>query len=319
MGARSIFVGIGALVLAAVAPVASGGEPFGPPPPSEHAEAERQLNELFQDISTINLLNGLLLSRKQVQDILTLAREADERRKGGKNSPFGEGYRKALTEAQAAYAAFKAEANKGEPPGERLSQRALHYENLLKDLRNRRAELIDQAMPELDAKLRGILTEAQLQIIETFRPCLVPPRDLKDPVRAGQAESDRGVEMLSHFRNLPAPLWRDRQGEMADRYVARLGHGRLEITDEKVRAAEKQRFIALVAKARAMSDTEFEMEKAKLAAQLDPQVRLGQIVESASVVRDKGRPRDVSRAARWLLSPRIIPILEERLGAKKAS
>jgi hypothetical protein len=104
---------------------------------------------------------------------------------------------------------------------------------------------------------------------------------------------------------------------MADRYVERLGHGRLEITDAKVRAAEKQRFIALVAKARAMSDTEFEMEKAKLAAQLDPKVRLEQIVESASVVRDKGRPHEVSRAARWLLSPRIIPILEERLGLGK--
>jgi len=99
--------------------------------------------------------------------------------------------------------------------------------------------------------------------------------------------------------------------------VERLGHGRLEITDDKVRAAERRRFIDIVTKARAMSDTEFEVEKAKLAAQLNPQVRLDQILEGARVVRDKGTPRQVSRAARWLLNPRIIPILEERLGLQK--
>ncbi len=314
MSARDLVSVAFALALAATA---NAGEPFGPPPPSEHADAERQLNDLFHDISTINLLNGLRLTRKQAEDILALARKADEQRKGGKNSPFGENYRKALDDAQAAYAAFKAEANKGEPPGDRLSQRALHYENLLKDLRNRRAEMIDQAMPEFDSKLQSILTEPQLQIIESFRPCLVPPKDLKDPVRAGQAEGDRGVEMLSHVRKLPAPLWRERQGEMGDRYVERLGHGRIEITDEKVRAAERRRFIDVVTKARAMSDTEFELEKGKLAAQLNPQERLGEIIEGSRIVRDKGTPHQASRAARWLLSPRIIPILQERLGAQK--
>ncbi|MBM4038588.1 MAG: hypothetical protein FJ290_08750 [Planctomycetes bacterium] len=302
------------LLFALAAPAARAGEPFGPPP-GERVEGERELDDLFQDISTINLLNGLRLSKQQTEDLLALARKAAERRTAG---PLAESYRKALADAKAAYEAFKAEANKGEPPGDALSRRALHYENLLKDLRNRRAQLVEQALPEFDAKLQSILTEGQLQIIETFRPCLVPPQDLKDPVRAGQAEGERGVEMLSHFRKIPAPIWRERQGEMADRYVERLGHGRLEITDAKVRAAEKQRFIDLVTKARAMSDTEFEIEKAKLAAQLNPQERLGQIVEGSRVVRDKARPREVSRAARWLLHPRIIPILEERLGAKKS-
>ena len=318
MRVRKLVMAIVALLWLALVPAVWAGEPFGPPPPSEHSEAERHLNDLFHDISTINLLNGLRLTRKQTEDILALARKAEEQRKGGKNSQFGESYRRALAEAQAAYEAFKAEANKGEPPGERLSQRALHYENLLKDLRNRRAEMIEEAIPEFDATLQSILSEGQVQIIESFRPCLVPPRDLKDPVRAGQAESDRGIEMLSHMRKLPAPVWRDRQGEMADRYVERLGHGRIEITDEKVRAAEKQRFIALATRSRAMSDTEFEVEKGKLAAQLNPQVRLGQILENSKVVRDKSQPREVSRAARWLLNPRIIPILEERLGAKKS-
>jgi hypothetical protein len=292
----------------------SGGEPFLPPL-SEYAEAERQLNELFHDISTVNLLNGLHLTKKQTEDLLALARQADERRKA---SDVAASFRKALTDAIAAYEAFKAEANrKGEPPGERLSQRALHHESLIKDLRNRRAETVDDHMPEFDARLKGILTEAQLQVIESFRPCLVPPKDLKDPVRAGQAESGRGIQMLAEWRRIPEPVWRERKGEMASRYVERLGHGRLEITDEKVRAAERKRFMETVEKARAMADVEFEMEKAKLSAQLNPQERLGQIIEGTRVVRDRAIPKEVSRAARWLLSPRIIPILEERLGAKK--
>jgi hypothetical protein len=218
-----------------------------------------------------------------------------------------------VTEAVAAYEAFKAEANRGEPPGDALSRRAVHFEHRIKELRNRRAAELDKALPDLDARLRGILSEGQLQIVETFRPCLVPPKDLKDPVRAGQAAGDRGVRMLAHLRRVPEPVWRARKSLIAERYVSRLGHGRVEITDAEARAAEKSRFIATIEKARALSDVAFEMEKETLAASMNPNARLEELIERSRVVRPKDRPRNLSAASRWLLHARIVPILEARL------
>jgi len=52
-----------------------------------------------------------------------------------------------------------------------------------------------------------------------------------------------------------------------------------------------------------------------LAKHLSPKHSRQQIIEGARVVRPKGRPREVSRAARRLLDPRIIPILEARLAS----
>ena len=283
------------------------------PDPGPNREAEAKLQELFQDISTINLLNGLRLTRKQTEGLLAVAREADRLRQTG---PDAELYRVTLRKAVEAYEAFKAEANRGEPPGNRLSRNAVYYENRILALKAQRAREVDEHQARFDGKLKEVLTEGQLAIIESFEPCLVPPRDLKDPVRAGQVEGDRGVKMLSHLRSLPDGVWKQRKEQMAEVHLSRAVEGdRIEITKPEARAAAKQAFIAVVEKARALSDVEFEMEKGKLAAHLSPKHSREQIIEGSRVVRPKGQPRKVSRAARWLLHPRVIPILEARLAS----
>ena len=182
--------------------LASGAHPRPPRgvDPGPNREAEGRLSELFLDISTINLLNGLRMSREQTEAVVALAREADRRRNHGDEA---EPYRVTLRRALEAYEAFKAQANEGEPPGERLSRNAVYYENRILALKAQRARQVDRHQADFDARLRKVLSEGQLQIVETFEPCLVPPRDLKDPVRAGQVESDRGVKMLEHLRRLP--------------------------------------------------------------------------------------------------------------------
>ena len=285
-------------------------------PPGHELEDGKRLQELSQDISTINLLNGLRLTREQTEALLRLAREADKLRTSGPHTRF---YRKALREAITAYEAFKTEAIKGEPPAGPLSHRAVRHEHRVQGIRNRRAMLLDDRSAELDRKLRGILTEGQLEIVETFKPCLVPPRDLKDPVRAGQVAGDRGVRMLSHLRGLPGEAWRSHKADIAEHHVRKAIEGmHLEITKAEARKAQKERFIGIVEKARAMSDVEYGMEKGKLAAQLSPQESRRELFERSRVVRGKGRPQKISAAVRWLVHPRIIPILAERLKAGTA-
>ena len=305
-----------ACVAMAFATGAVGGQPrgdVGAMLAGESQEGEARLRALFMDISTINLLNGLRTTREQTQAVLDLAREADKR---NTDAPDADLYRVTLAKALEAYESFKAEANKGEPPGQRLSRNALYYENRIQALQAQRARHADGFLAELDQRLQKALTEGQLQIVESFEPCLVPPRDLKDPVRAGQVESDRGVKVLARLRGIPQGVWDREKERMAERHVQMAIEGdQLQITDEKARAAARQAFIDAVEKARGMSDVQFEMEKGTLAAAFSRKQARQALFERSRVARPKALPQRVSRAARWLLHPRVIPILEARLAS----
>jgi len=318
-GARRRWLGLAAACVAmALAAGAVGGQPrgdMGAMLAGENQEGEARLRALFQDISTINLLNGLRLTREQTQAVLDLAREAERRRAA---APDADLYRVTLAKALEAYEAFKAEANKGEPPGQRLSRNAVYYEHRIQALQAQRARHADGFLAELDQRLQKVLTEGQLQIVESFEPCLVPPRDLKDPVRAGQVESDRGVKMLARLRGIPQGVWDREKERIAERHVKMAIEGdQIEITDATARASARRAFIEAVERARGMSDVQFEMEKGTLAAAFSRKQARQALFERSRVVRPKALPQRVSRAARWLLHPRVIPILEARLASSQ--
>ena len=44
-------------------------------------------------------------------------------------------------------------------------------------------------MGKLEEKLTPVLTPEQIKVVENFLPCLIPPKELRDPVRAGKAPS----------------------------------------------------------------------------------------------------------------------------------
>ncbi len=80
---------------------------------SEFSEKARQVRNLFEDISTVNLLNGLYLTGDQVKKILALAKKAQTIKEKllGKNASL---YMNALDEAEKAYKNLFNEVMKGE-------------------------------------------------------------------------------------------------------------------------------------------------------------------------------------------------------------
>ena len=279
---------------------------------SPEAEAKRQkVEELFQDISTVNLLNGLRLTREQAQQVLALAREAQQVRQGLKGNGV-EAYQKALADAEATYEAFKAAAMKGEPPTGPVSNRASAAEQRLKDLRDQYAADVQKRLKDLEARLQNVLTEGQKEVVEGFKPCLIPPQNLRDPVRAGQAAGDKPVQILSRLRSIPAAEWNSHKDEIAARHVEMTEKHKFKMLSDQERAAEERRFIALAEQARALKDTDFELEKARLAEALQPSDKREALMEELRKRAPHGGP-EVSRAAHWLLSSRVVPILEERL------
>ena len=274
-------------------------------PPYPRSEAVKKVHELRQDISTINLLNGLNLSRKQMKQVLSLARLAEEARQYGISR-----MEEILPEAEEAFAALKEEIGKGSPAQGHLPERARLINNHLKDLHQDIRADVTRRIEQLEARLREVLTAGQIHIVSEFKPCLIPPDELGEPARAGQADpSSKIIKKLRRLRELPDRAWENRKEFIVERVVQRIAkHFRL--TEEEM-DAEFARLLQLFERARALSEIDFEVEKLTLANEIKPRDRIEELQKEIEwrLPQHKKQPK----LTRFLLSDRIIPILEDRL------
>jgi hypothetical protein len=281
---------------------------------TEFSEKARQVRNLFEDISTVNLLNGLYLSTDQMKKILALAKKAQtikEKFLGEKASL----YMNTLDEAEKAYKNLYNEIMKGDPAreGGEIEKEAVMINHRLKNMQDNAVRNITNELSVLDHELSNILTPEQTQVIDTFKPCLIPPKDLKNPVRAGQASSnDRAIQILRRVRDIPDYIWNHRKYRIISHMVERFSRHRYVMT-EKEKEKELERLLSLFDKVRSMSDTDFEFEKETLAEELKPADRIHELREEIQKREPYQRRTNASKAVRFLLNKRIIPILEEKI------
>jgi len=281
---------------------------------TEFSEKARQVRNLFEDISTINLLNGLYLSTDQMKKILSLAKKAQTIKEKflGENASL---YMNTLDEAEKAYKNLFNEVMKGDPAkgGGEIEREAAMINHRLKEMQDNAVRNITNELSVLDHELSKILTPEQTQVIDTFKPCLIPPKDLKNPVRAGQASSnDRAIQILRRVRDIPDYNWNHRKYRIISHMIERFSRHRYVMT-EKEKENELERLIALFDKVRSMSNTDFEFEKENLAEEFKPADKVHELREELQErVPYQRRPR-ASKAVKFLLNKRIIPILQERI------
>ena len=272
------------------------------------------VRNFFNDISTVNLLNGLYLTEQQMREILKLAKKA-QRMKREFVEKKGAVYMEVLDEAEQAYQNLFAEIMKDEPAkqGSRIEREAVRIEHQLKEISDKVMRTRSDELSVLDHELSDILTPEQQQVIDGFQPCLIPPKDLKNPVRVGQASSnDRAINMLRRIREIPSYAWDHRKYQFLSRHVERFSRQRSVLTEEE-KEKEFQRLLALTEKVRAMSDADFELEKETFADELRPEDMVHELREELEKRVPYMRRAKVSKSCRFLLNERIIPILEERL------
>ena len=110
--------------------------------------------------------------------------------------------------------------------------------------------------------------DGQKSILGSFSCCLVPPEDMSDPMRAGQAESStKALDLLRRARQCPEQFWpvmRQRVLERVDQLTAAVKPGANASHKSAARAGVAQ----ALDRARAASDVEFAMEKDSLAKAL---------------------------------------------------
>jgi hypothetical protein len=120
----------------------------------------------------------------------------------------------------------------------------------------------------LSPKVDQLLTDSQKEILRTFTCCLTPPKDLSDPIRAGQATSgEREIEILRAVRKVPTAYWPYARSRALKKLELMLIFKYPGITEEKIKTI-CDRVGEVYDKARALSDVDFEMDKGTLAAEI---------------------------------------------------
>lgn len=288
----------------------AGPRRSGAPGDPESQQLREQVATLQEDISAINLLNGLHLSREQMGQILQLAQEARQARENTINSPAS---KDSLRQAKAAFNALRTEIQNGAPARGEIPARAAQIKHRLNDLRDQANQQLSAQYQALEDKLRGVLSPEQLKVAQDFKPCLIPPLDLRNPVRAGQASSNVGaIKHLRQLKQMPEDKWQARKQEIVQRIVNNYSRNHYRLSEAE-KQQEQARLLNLAERVRRMSQVDFEMAKEKLAEEFTPKDRMKDLRAEVERRAPHGRQGDFSRVGRFLLSERIIPILGERL------
>lgn len=267
-----------------------------------------RIQKLRKDINFYNLLNGLHLSKKQVWQIWQLTQQAKRLKdKYMHRQPQIADMRREL----AILKRMQTFARAGKEIPEWLGNMYISTRH------NSRKGRIDperyrRKLKELENQLQTILLAGQKQVIADYKPCLIPPKDLKNPVRAGQAQnSEAGIRILEKLRKQQHGYSGGWQLYTAmEKHLERIEHHQGKLSEQERKTIMEQ-WLKVIGKAQNMTDIDFELSKEELAKELKVPDKKEQLQKQiAQHAKKRNLP---GKAAHFLLDPYNIPLLEQRL------
>ncbi|MBI2931666.1 MAG: hypothetical protein HYY16_08445 [Planctomycetes bacterium] len=302
----------------------------------DEAPWEEQLRELgfrLVRISSINVIQGLNLSRDQVVKLRELARQAAENGAtapvpGGSLRADIDGVRKAFLELEGVL--LKGEAVSDDLRARIVRQRTIEAEVIARGLTGPRRGRwwgtcsrchaspgessggFDQAgaaremayahsvgaiglkatlaLKRRAEEVDALLTAGQKKVLSGFSCCLIPPQDLSDPVRVGQAALPQWqIDLLRKVREVPESSWPTVRERAIERLLEGAKAKKVHLPDEE-RQAIRGRLEAVFEKARGFSEVDFELRKEELCGELSDPAR-------------PAREQTAFERAFWLLMP----------------
>lgn len=218
---------------------------------------EKQHKQLIQEIHTLNLLNGLYLTDEQLRAVLDNVNSALALQE--KYSRDAENYFIAYNQS---LENLKTELKnyKGEIP--------LH---LTKEF-NKQKETLEGLKQEYDNKIGALakniektLSSTQLYLVDTFKPCIIPP---KGEARIGQAEGAEGIEKrLDGLRLMDKNRYNREKYEAADKMIERYKQHRPKGMKFD-QAGLKKKLIAIFDRVRVMPENDFMIQQSSLAKEI---------------------------------------------------
>jgi len=250
-----------------------------------------ELHSLRRRVVLINLLNGLYLTGDQQADIIEISEKAEMIRNRSCEQKEAQQQRvqDVLNELENVL------LTEGVVP-QQLKYQVHQMENDHRNIENEEFEKLS----ELEDELKQVLNENQILVINTFKPCLIPP----EQGRIGQSAEGHGeavIRTLQRIREMPVQRYRFAKDYIADTFLERFEH-RYGLLDEEKIAAYRKEVLKTFEQARTLSDKTFFLEKANMAQSLLPR-------EEDNY---KGRWRQLGKVGRFLLDPQIKVCLADK-------
>jgi hypothetical protein len=265
----------------------------------EEKEIFVAVHDLRKEITLYNLINGLYLSQDQIVQMLAVLRKVEGVR--------GEYEEKTISQARHMEEIFKGIKECVARDEEIAKELAHEFHSTKKGMEDVKKGFHGKMISYQD-EIKGILNENQIALLEEFRPCIIPPRDTWDSARVGQASGNtrRGERLLTQIREMDERVYQRRQSLLIERHIERVERHRGVFSNEE-RAEEGRRVADILARARELSDVDFEARKGNLARELrEPH-------EEDIQSRHNKRRGGLDKLGTFLLDPKLIPILERRL------
>lgn len=248
-----------------------------------------QTQKLRQEIIGLNLINGLELSQDQMKTLLQCAEESKRLREEFQESvrSLGDDMEKELEKIRSYL-----KESQSIPPSQ-----AQQFHRISNEIKRKKKET-EEKIGRLTEKVKENLEQHQLYQLREFIPCIIPP---EGELRVGQAGDNKGmVKNLERIREIPYRIYERRKTEIIYRTLQGLKlhmpRG-VEIEEDEL----EERIGNVFRKARSFSDTDFEIQKQRLAEEL------------ISPILPSHPENNIKRKIEvFLLCPEIIPILEER-------
>jgi len=219
---------------------------------------ELDILRLVRDVQTLNLLNSLHLSKKQMKELLPIAekvKKEDEKLQSVYQKKFGKAC-KVLEE-------MKSQLMKNNDLSEDLKNR---FNPLNEEIRRQKVEY-DEKVDKLVKNVSGVLNENQKVVLREYQPCLVPVKNIANPERIGQSgggeEIQKGLEKIRKVPDSAYPAVKEVILEKAEDKI------KLFITDKDRRDKVMRQLETAMDKARNMSEEEFEIKKQELASSVE--------------------------------------------------
>jgi len=271
---------------------------------------EQKIAKVREEISLTNLTNGLNLTEQQLSDLISILREVQDMRKS-----YKEKHRVLAEEMLKSFEDLKKNLENGPKLPAEVANQAGGYNEQAKEL----GEEFKKKLAPYQEKVESVLTEAQKIVIDEFKPCLLPPKSQKNPVRVGQAKSnEQAIEHLRKIREVPQDVYEQKRDNILNRYFSKFEDKKGKMNDEE-KAKEKKRLFELTERVRAMSAEEFELNKDDLAEEFIIKDRAEELESQLKDIleyrhKDKG---GLNKIGRFFLKPEMLDILETRLNTLK--
>jgi hypothetical protein len=187
-------------------------------------------------------------------------------------------------------------------------------------------EKLNRELAAYEEEIRKVINTNQIEIIDAYKSCLIPPKELSDPTRIGQANpAGRYYEkLLEQMRGISDDdLDKNKEKLLAEHIEKVERHIKSPLNAEE-RIAEIRRVMDIIKRARAMNDADFACSRVDLAAEMEYQKKsemLKQQIQNLQRELSRSGEREGERAklgaltkvGGFLLNPKLPELLLARL------